>query len=313
MAQYAFESVRDDYTAWWSQMTVTKVAEANAQAQAIIKDKARLKALEPRVKVPWFVVGCLLMREAGMTHDGRLHFDVWLHNGDPMHNSKGQPIRTVHKPANRPPNPNCTFEDGAYDALVVVEHLDLITDWGPERVAYAMEKFNGFGYRAPTRNIPSPYLVGGTSVQKRGKFTSDSHYDPDVMDPQIGGLAVLKQLMALDSDARFVVDTHAPPQEAPPIVVAKPDAPVAPPISPRADDTVGEVKPLDKSKTVWGGIVGYLTTIASTVAGLFPNLNNPYTLTAFLTLALLASVAFYFVIKGRIDVNNMVKHLSEDA
>jgi lysozyme family protein len=210
MAQYAFESVRDDYTAWWSQMTVTKVAEANAQAQAIIKDKARLKALEPRVKVPWFVVGCLLMREAGMTHDGRLHFDVWLHNGDPMHNSKGQPIRTVHKPANRPPNPNCTFEDGAYDALVVVEHLDLITDWGPERVAYAMEKFNGFGYRAPTRNIPSPYLVGGTSVQKRGKFTSDSHYDPDVMDPQIGGLAVLKQLMALDLDARFVVDTNGP-------------------------------------------------------------------------------------------------------
>ena len=35
-----------------------------------------------------------------------------------------------------------------------------------------METFNGFGYRAPTRNIPSPYLVGGTSVQKRGKFTA---------------------------------------------------------------------------------------------------------------------------------------------
>jgi lysozyme family protein len=56
-----------------------------------------------------------------------------------------------------------------------------------------METFNGFGYRAPTRNIPSPYLVGGTSVQKRGKFTADSHYDPSVIDPQIGGLAILKQ------------------------------------------------------------------------------------------------------------------------
>jgi lysozyme family protein len=313
MAQYAFESVRDDYTAWWSQMTVTKVAEATAQAQAIIKDKVRLKALEPRVKVPWFVVGCLLMREAGMTPDGSLHFDVWLHNGDPMRNGKGQPIRTVHKPANRPPNPNCTFEDGAYDALVVVEQLDLITSWGPERVAYAMEKFNGFGYRAPTRNIPSPYLVGGTSVQKRGKFTSDSHYDPNVMDPQIGGLAVLKQLMALDSDARFVVDTDAAPQEAPPIVVAKPDVVVPPPISPRADDTVDEIKPLAKSNTMWGGIVGFLSTIASSVAGMFAYLNNPYTLAAFITVVVIAVVGFYLVIKGRIDVNMMVKHLSEDA
>jgi hypothetical protein len=41
-------------------------------------------------------------------------------------------------------------------------------------------------------------------------------------------------------------------------------------------------------------------------------LNNPYTLAAFLTVVVLASVAFYLVIKGRIDVNNMVRHLSED-
>jgi lysozyme family protein len=313
MAQYAFESVRADYSAWWSQMTVTKVAEANAQANAIIKAKERLKGIEKRTKVPWFVVGCLLMREAGMTAGNRLHFDVWLHNGDPMRNSNGQPIRTVHKPANRPPDPNCTFEDGAYDALVVVEHLDLITDWGPERVAYAMEKFNGFGYRAPSRNIPSPYLVGGTSIQKPGKFIADNVYDKKVMDSQIGGLAVLKQLMALDAEARFVIDTDSPPQDAPPIVVAQPDVAMPPPASPRADDTVAEVKPLVLSKTVWGGIVSFITTIATTTVGGFAYINNPYTLAAFLTVVLFAALGLYLVIKGRIDVNKMVLHLAEDV
>lgn len=298
MAQYAFERLKDEYSALWARMTVTKVAEATAQAKKIILYKNRYKAVEAKTGVKWFVVGCLHMRES----NGR--FDTWLHNGDPMVRN-GKPAKTVNVPAGRPPDPTISWEDGAYDALVVCEQLDLIKEWGPERVAYAAEKFNGFGYRNPSRNIPSPYLWGGTSVQKPGKFVKDGVYDPSVMDPQIGAMAVLKQIMVMDAEATFETQQVAPPE--PP--VAKDEAT---PISPRADDTESEVKPLAKSKSVWGGLIGWVTSAGSAFFGLFDKLNNPYTLAAFALIVVIASVAAYLVIKGLIDVNAIVKHLSED-
>ena len=196
MAQYSFESLQEEYKRLWSQMKVIKVPEATQEARRVIGGKIRYKVVESRTGVPWFVVGCMHMRESG----GR--FDTWLHNGDPMKRN-GVPVKTVHVPANRPPNPNVSWEEGAYDAIVVVEHLDLIKEWGPEHVAYANEKFNGFGYRRPSINIPSPYLWGGTNVQKRGKYVRDGVYDANTMDPQLGAMAVLKRVMELDPEAHF--------------------------------------------------------------------------------------------------------------
>jgi len=40
-------------------------------------------------------------------------------------------------------------------------------------------------------------------VQQKGKFVEDGKYEKTVMDPQIGAMAVLKQMMALDSEVRF--------------------------------------------------------------------------------------------------------------
>jgi lysozyme family protein len=307
MALYAFESVRAGYADLWAKMTVTRVAEANVQARVIIANKARYKAVEARTRVKWFVIGCLHLREGGLPKEGKPDFDAWLHNGDPMRDKSGKPIKTVHKPAGRPPNPSVPWEDGAYDALVVCEQLDKITDWGPERVAYAAEKFNGFGYRSPARNIPSPYLWGGTSVQKPGKFVKDGKYDATVMDLQIGAMAVLKQMMALDGEVRFNAAQPSPPEppEVPPL-----DAP--PPLSGKAIDTETEVKPIAKSKTVWGGVLAWLSGMSGAVAAFFEHLDNPYTLAAFVIIALMASVGGYLVIKGRVDVNKIVEHLSDD-
>jgi lysozyme family protein len=69
-------------------------------------------------------------------------------------------------------------------------------------VAWLLEKFNGFGYRE-YHHIPSPYLWGGTVVQKPGKYVRDKHYDPTVMDEQIGGMALLAALMQLDPSVKF--------------------------------------------------------------------------------------------------------------
>lgn len=298
MAQYTLNRLRDEYLRLWNEMKVVKIAAANQQAHQIIGSKARYKSVEARTGVPWFVIGCLHMRESNG------NFNTWLHNGDPMKRG-GIAVRTFHVPANRPPNPNVSWEDGAYDALVVIEHLDGIKDWGPEHVAYAAEKFNGWGYRNPTRNIPSPYLWGGTSVQQRGKFIADGVYDPEVMDPQLGAMAVLKQIMMLDPEAKF---RKAKSEPIPP----PPPSSAPPPTSPSASDTEKNVPPVTQSKTIWGGILSALSGMAGTIAGAFQYLNNPYALSALIVVVAVIGIATYLVVKGRLDSQAIIKHLSQD-
>lgn len=69
------------------------------------------------------------------------------------------------------------------------------------------------------------------------------------------------------------------------------------------------VKPLTQSKTMWGGIGAWLTSLIGMVSGFFDKLNNPYTFSAFIILIIVVSVCVYLVIKGRIDINNTVKSL----
>jgi len=284
LAQYSFERLRAEYQRLWSQMEVTKTQGATAQAKKVIQNKARYKEVEKATTVPWFVVGCLHMRESSG------NFNTYLGNGQPLN------MVTTIVPKGR--GPFDSFLDGAIDALQL-EGLDKITDWGPEHVAYAAEKFNGFGYRHPSRNIPSPYLWGGTNVQKPGKFVSDGVYDPSVMDTQIGAMAVLKTIMALDVEARF---------KASPVPPAVPTVNPGPTLSPKATDEETKIKPIAKSKTFWGGLLqgvsGLVTAVVAFIQGM------PPWLIAFLAGAIL--LGLYMVIKGRIDVQAIIKHLSDD-
>ncbi len=158
--------------------------------------RARFRAVEQRTGVPWFVTGIVLTREAGSPPN----FHAWLHNGDPMFDHKGCPRQTVNVPAQRPPDPAVSWEDGAVDAYEIEGLLDR-SDWSPALVAWLLEKFNGFGYRIYHR-VPSPYLWGGTTVQQRGKYTADRMWDATVMDPQIGGMALLAALMEREPEIR---------------------------------------------------------------------------------------------------------------
>lgn len=302
MAQYAFSSLKDEYTKLWAEMQVVKVTAANSEAQRIIAPaaKARYKTVEDKTGVPWFVVGCLHMRESDA------NFNTWLHNGDPMHRN-GVAVQTVNVPAHRPPNPNVSWEEGADDALVTCENLNEIKDWGPEHVAYAAEKFNGFGYRSPARNIPSPYLWGGTSVQKPGKFVRDGVYDSSVMDPQIGAMATLKQIMLLDPTAKFAAPA---PKVVPPPEPTPEELPT--PVSPKADDNESDVKPITKSKTIVGGFIQWLGGVGVAVAGMFQYIATPWGFATLVFMVAVISIGLYLVIKGRLDVQGIIKHLSQD-
>lgn len=191
VSAYSYSALKDGYTSLWNGMVVTKPAAANAEAKAIVNAKERLRALEARTGVPWFVIGALLVREAGLVNGG-LDFKACLHNGERI---IGTSRKTKLVPKGK--GPFATFEDAAVDALQGYKN----TAWSPEFVAYTFEKFNGFGYR--NKGIPSPYLWGGTNRQRAGKYVADGVYNASVMDPQIGGMAMLKALMAMDSSASF--------------------------------------------------------------------------------------------------------------
>lgn len=304
MAAYAFETLRSEYSRYWRAMKIRPQDEKRTENEAkrIISRKSRYLQVELSTGVPWFVVGCLHSRESD------LDFCGWLHNGDWMRSGHctGEAIRTRHVPAGRPPNPNVTWEAGAKDALRI-EQLTGIRDWSPEHVAYAAEKFNGFGYRRPDIRIPSPYLWGGTNIQRYGKFVADRQYSPSAWDSQLGTMPILQKVMELDDSARFIVQKPLEPVEpVPPLVET------TPPPSPRAITTESNIPPLTESKTIWGGVLAGVSGMVGGVSGFVSALNNPYALTGFIVIVVCIGVGVYLVMKGRIDAQALIKHLAQD-
>jgi hypothetical protein len=95
--------------------------------------------------------------------------------------------------------------------------LHKVPAWTFERLCYELEKYNGWGYRQ--FGIPSPYLYAKTSQAVPGKYVADGRFDPQAVDAQCGGLAVLKALMASDPTITFNASSSAP---------KAPEAPVPP-------------------------------------------------------------------------------------
>ena len=183
---YTYQELKPGYLAMWKVAKVKPSTELNREVDAIKRGKTRLSAMEKKTGVPWYVIGALMVREAGLVNNN-IAWGATLHNGEHI---IGTNRKTTLVPAGL--GPFKTWEDGALDAIKR-EGLDKL-NWkgsdGIAAVAYAAEKFNGFGYRA--RGIPSPYLWGGTSCQRRGKFVSDGVYSAEVMDSQIGVMALIK-------------------------------------------------------------------------------------------------------------------------
>lgn len=183
-------------------------------ANRLLRDKAVYRRISDATGVPIAALMALAEREMS----GNLH--CYLGNGQRL------TMRTTIVPKGRGPFPDTIegFIAGALDAL----HLDgldqvakTVEGWSMTRFCYESELWNGFGYRA--RGIPSPYVFGATTVQKRGKYVRDGVYDPNVMDPQLGTLAIVEELFKLDPSLVFggaVIDKvpDAPsivPQQAP--------------------------------------------------------------------------------------------------
>lgn len=177
---YSYESLKEGYQRRWDEMEITRPQAVDAAAQRILRGMPRYKAISKEMGngIPPEVIGVIHLRESD------LDFGAHLHNGDrPLSNP------TRHVPRGR--GPFDSFEDSAVDALRL-EGAQHITDWDIPRQSWFLEKFNGFGYQGKSGG--NPYLYGGTNQYSRGKYVADGVYDSSFHDPQLGVMAILKQM-----------------------------------------------------------------------------------------------------------------------
>jgi len=235
-----------EYKALWASMVLRpeRKTEVTATARRIVANRARYEAVSATTGAPWYVIGILHAMESGLS------FKTHLHNGDPLTDKKGAPLKTVQVPKGR--GPFATWEESAADALRY-DGLDRNADWSIEGIAYCLEKFNGFGsYR---KGVPSAYLWSFTTAYERGKYVADGVWSPTAVSAQPGGMALLRALI----DANEIDDDH-------------PRAEVA--TWPKAEPPkeASSIKEAAKSKSVWALLTGAGAFIADKTGALFSSL-----------------------------------------
>ncbi len=173
------------YRALWAkcQIIPSRLNEVHQRCGLILGNKARYQAIEKITSVPWFVVAALHSRESDCD------FNTYLGNGDPIYR------RTTDVPAGR--GPFATFEAGAEDALAL-DGLSSVKVWPVEACLYYPERFNGWGYYSVGEN--SPYVWAATNLQQAGKYVGDGAFSRTAWDTQLGVAAILKGLVAMDTD-----------------------------------------------------------------------------------------------------------------
>lgn len=184
MAQPLYGRKWPEYAAQWDRMAVRgdRIPDIRKAAQRLLANKTRYVEAWTRTGVPWYWIASWHYRESNA------NFSRQMGQGDPLW------MKSVHVPKGR--GPFKTWEDSCYDALVVLKRLDRVKDWRLEKGLWYSEQYNGWGYH--NRGLPSPYLWGGTTVQRRGKFVADGNFSAVVWDVQPGVAALVSQMMHLD-------------------------------------------------------------------------------------------------------------------
>lgn len=171
----------------WIDCHVHESPLLQAVAQKLLVGKSRYEAVSVATKVPWPLIAVIHEREASAS---------WLANianGDPWDRV------TIHVPRGR--GPFTSWEAAAQDALLnCAPYAGRNTDWSIGGALTLLEEYNGLGYAE--RGIPSPYLWAGTDQYLKGKYIADGHFDPDVVDTQIGCAAMLKEMQKFDTTAQ---------------------------------------------------------------------------------------------------------------
>lgn len=200
MASYKFEDLQPEYSELWAKARIKPDWKnpGDAMARRIIAARPQYEPIEAATGVPWWVIGVIHAMEAN------LNFGCHLHNGDSLR------ARTWQVPKGRPlkGKPPFTFQESAIDALVY-QGFDKIKEWGPARLCFALELYNGMGYRM--RGVPSAYLWSGTDQYARGKYVADGVWSATAVSQQLGGMTILKCLDELEDSINLDPNANVSP------------------------------------------------------------------------------------------------------
>lgn len=195
------DALREEYEQLFAQMQIRpeNLFEIDAAVNRIAKAESRLRyqAVEGKTGVPWFLVGIIHGLECSW------RFDRHLHNGDPL------TARTVRVPIGRPltGEPPFDWEVSAADALERLK-TPQSSAWTIADIAYALEHYNGFGYRLYHPHVKSPYLWSFTTIYTTGKYVADGKWSGTAKSLQCGAMAVLKRMIE-----RSIIDIPLPEME----------------------------------------------------------------------------------------------------
>lgn len=197
-----FSSLQSEYTNLISMMEVRPEWKdaIDRRARAILANKPRYQVVSDMTGVPWHIIGIIHSMESG------LNFNGILHNGEEI---IGTGKKTKLGPKGK--GPFATWEEAAVDALKH-DGLTEVPEWTDEYTCWALEKYNGFGYRQRRTGINSPYLWSGTNHYTVGKFVEEkrggkivSVYKPHIKSGQTGAIPLLKRLQEIDIQPKEVV------------------------------------------------------------------------------------------------------------
>lgn len=195
-----------EYAKQWYMMLIntSRRSEAERAANFAYEHKDIYRRIEDQTGVPWPMVAVNHKRESSQDRLGNPEFTTYLGNGQPLW------IKTTIVPIGRGPFVRKgaaanefieAFIIGAKDAYAV-DHLDRVKDWRLEKILYYCELFNGTGYAA--RGLPSPYLWGGTNIQKPGKYIADHKWSANAVDKQLGVAPILYCIAKIDNTVQYV-------------------------------------------------------------------------------------------------------------
>ncbi len=253
-----------------------QMAAARRVAKRLCADKAKsvYLALEHATTVPWYVIAMIHEREASQS---------WAANiaqGDPWNRV------SIHVPKGR--GPFSSFFDAAVDALTkCAPFAAKWKDWSIGGLLTLLELYNGIGYEK-YHHMASPYLWAGSNRYTRGKYVSDGHFDPNVVDTQLGCAVLYKAMTEIDGSIEAIpqseeeppaVSEHGPPEvdpdtypdpkdarnsekEAPnsvPLPPEKPPSWIEETVKRKAEDAVDDGSVFKRVKSLWKSRIGWAT------------------------------------------------------
>jgi lysozyme family protein len=175
----------------WTACTIPTVfvpaLDSTAHRLCAAAAKAQYLDVSSKTTVPWYVIAVIHEREASQSWKANLaQGDLW---------SKV----SIHEPAGE--GPFKSWAEAAVHALNEGPRAAHWKDWTPGGAMTLLEMYNGLGYA--NKGKPSPYVWASTNQYVKGKYVSDGHYDPNVVDKQEGCAAILIRMATMDDSVKF--------------------------------------------------------------------------------------------------------------